>query len=192
MLMDAKQLFAAALDQATVVIDKVTPEDMQSHTPDTEWNVRKLANHMLYELCWVADIVQGKTIAAVGDAYKGDLIGHALAANWHAAAAQARDAVAQAVLQDTAHVSYGDISVDEYLRQVGVDVLIHAWDLGEGIAIAVHFAPELAQASYDFLTPQASDMAASGLFAAPVTVPANADIQTKLLALTGRRQDWQI
>jgi len=73
--MNAKALFLATLDQATAVIDHVAPDDYHRPTPDTEWDVAALAGHMLYELCWVPDLLQGKTIAEVGSVYDGDLIG---------------------------------------------------------------------------------------------------------------------
>jgi hypothetical protein len=47
-------------------------------------------------------------------------------------------------------------------------------------------APDLVQFVYDFMVPQAEQWAAAGVFAPAVSVPDDADVQTKLLALTGR------
>ncbi|HYH75279.1 MAG TPA: TIGR03086 family metal-binding protein [Candidatus Saccharimonadales bacterium] len=188
--MNAKALFLATLDQATAVIDHVAPDDYHRPTPDTEWDVAALAGHMLYELCWVPDLLQGKTIAEVGSVYDGDLIGDALAANWHAAAARAREALDTADLQAMVHVSYGDITAEAYLQQVAADLCIHAWDLGEGIGKSVAFPAQVTQVVYDYLLPRLTDYEQSNLFAPPVIVPEAADLQTKLLALTGRRVNW--
>jgi uncharacterized protein (TIGR03086 family) len=188
--MDAKQLFVAALKQATAVIDTVTYEDFTKPTPDTDWDVRQLAGHMLYELCWMPDMLAGKTIAEVGDAYDGDLIGDALQANWHAAAERACDALARAPLDKMVHTSFGAITADEYIRQAGSDQLIHAWDLGEGIGAPVQFDATLASAVNEYMLPQIKDWQEAGLFAPAVVVPGTADVQTKLLALTGRRVNW--
>lgn len=188
--MNVKQLFVTALAQATDVIDKVQSEDFNNPTPDTEWNVRQLAGHMLNELCWLPDMLAGKTISEVGDKYDGDLIGDALQANWHAAAERARNAVAQVNLQSIVHTSFGDISAEEYLRQAGSDQLIHAWDMGEGISSPVHFDSTLTEAVNEYMLPRAHALQESGLFGPIVTVPSTADTQTKLLALTGRRVNW--
>jgi uncharacterized protein (TIGR03086 family) len=188
--MNQKTVFLAILDQATAVIDDVTPEAYERPTPDTEWDVRKLAGHMLYELCWVPDLLEGKTIAEVGDVYDGDLIGNALDANWHAAAARVREAIAAADLAAAVHVSYGDITAEAYIQQVGADLLIHSWDMGEGIGKPVHFSAPLTEVVYEYLLPQAADYEKDGLFAPPIAVPEAADAQTKLLALTGRRVNW--
>lgn len=69
--MDAKQLYKNALAQATEIIEHVTPGDYDRPTPNTEWDVHDLVNHTLNELCWTADIVEGRTVAEVGEKYDG-------------------------------------------------------------------------------------------------------------------------
>ena len=188
--MDAKRLFIQAVAQATAVIDKVEPDDFQNPTPNHDWNVHDLVGHMLYELCWVPDLLAGKTIHQVGVCYEGDLIGNALQANWHAALERALAAVAQVPLKQAVHAAQGDIAAEEYLRQAGADQLIHAWDLGEGIGAPVSFDAPLAAAVHEYMTPQAHAWQAEGLFGPPVAVPESADMQTKLLAVTGRHVNW--
>lgn len=188
--MNAKQLFLAALNQATAIVDKVQAEDAHRPTPDSDWDVYKLASHMLYELCWVPAMVQGKTINEVGCVYDGDLIGNALQANWHAAAERARNAVVAAPLDGVVNTSSGSMTVDAYLRQAGADQLIHAWDLGEGIGEQVQFDVHLTEAVNEYMLPQVKAWQKDGLFAPAVAVPKAADAQTKLLALTGRRVNW--
>lgn len=185
--MDAKELFKRSIAQATQVVDKVEPTDFSAPTPDADWDVRTLAAHMLYELSWTADIVQGRTAAEVGDKYEGDLMGERLAQSWETAATSARAAIERADLQATAHLSYGDVTVEDYLIEAASDQLIHAWDLGTAINLPVRFDPEVTQAVYDKTLPRLGGMRASGLFGEPVDVPDNADLQTKLLALYGRR-----
>lgn len=188
--MDAKELFAQALAQATEIIDHVETEDYHKPTPDRDWRVRELSGHMLYELCWVPEVLAGKTMDDVGQCYDGDLIGDALQANWHAALERALAAVAQVRMKQTVHTTQGEISAEEYVRQVGSDQLIHAWDLGESIGVPVRFGTVLADAVHDYLLPQVHTWQGDGLFAPPVPVPDTADIQTKLLAVTGRRVNW--
>jgi uncharacterized protein (TIGR03086 family) len=191
--MDGVDIFKNALAQATTVIKQVRPTELANTTPDTEWNVRDLAGHMLYELSWVADIVEGKTIEEVGTTYDGDLIGDDddLSVQWQAAADRAELAVDDADPELIAHLSFGDMSVDDYLHQAGTDQLIHAWDLGKAIGVTVHFDIETAQTVYNRVLLRKSALQKSGLFAAPLDVDDDADIQTKLLALFGRDAQWQ-
>jgi len=188
--MNEKELFIRALAQATKIINQVTVNDFDHATPDTEWNVRRLAQHMIYELSWTPDLVQGATIKDVGDKYDGDLIGDNLVAEWQAAAEKASHAVSQSDLTDIAHLSYADVSVADYLREAASDQLIHAWDLGVATNQKVSFDPDLAKAIYINVLPKLPSMANSRLFAAPLKVAKKAELQAKLLALFGRNSDW--
>ncbi len=86
----------------------------------------------------------------------------------------------------TVHLSFGDFPGREYLGQLTADHVIHAWDLAKGIGADERLDPDLVQFVYDFMAPQVEQWAAAGVFAAPVAVPDDADLQTKLLAMTGR------
>jgi uncharacterized protein (TIGR03086 family) len=192
--MEPAELFEACLAQATAVVRQARDDQFANATPDTEWNVRDLVGHMLYELSWVPDLVRGQTIEEVGSAYDGDLIGESaddLRERWQAAADLAKTAADEADLDQTAHLSYGEVTNAEYLRQVAADQLIHAWDLGKAIGMAVSFDPSVTQQVYEDTLPNEAMLRSSGLFGDKVAVPDDANLQTKLLALFGRRADWQ-
>lgn len=185
--MNEKVLFEKCLAQASAVMARVKPSQYDLPTPDTEWDVRTLVGHMLYELSWVADILNGKTIAEVGAAHDGDLIGDDLPTNWRVATDQAVSAVTQVDLSRPIHLSYGDFPASHYLREQANDQLIHAWDLGVAIGVPVLFDSAVAEILYQATLPRQRELAASGLFAPAIAVPDSADVQTKLLALLGRR-----
>jgi len=195
MEMDADELFLECLSEATMVVKQVRREEFTQPTPDTEWNVRDLVSHMLYELSWVPDILKGKTIQGVGGKYEGDLLeadNDDAAVAWEAAATKAERAVESADLDATAYLSYGDVTVADYLQQVGADLLVHAWDLGQALGITVRFDEAVTQAIYDRIKDNTADMQQSGLFAPPVEVPEDASLEIKLLALYGRSSDtWR-
>lgn len=184
--MEVKQLFNRAVSQATLVVEQVQPPHLHQPTPCTEWDVQTLLGHMLYELSWVPDVVTGATIAEVGDRYDGDLLGDNLSRSWHRAAEAALRAVEACDLGATAHLSYGHVTNEAYLRQESGEQLIHSWDLSVGIGHPVHFDPEVAGAVYGDTLPQAESMRSSGLFAPQVPLPADADVETRLLSLFGR------
>jgi uncharacterized protein (TIGR03086 family) len=64
---------------------------------------------------------------------------------------------------------------------------VHAWDLARGIGGDESLDPQLVRVVYGRTQPHADALAASGLFEPPVPVDADADEQTKLLALFGRQ-----
>lgn len=189
--MDAKKLYLYALGEATKIVEQVEPEQMELPTPDTEWDVHDLLQHITYELAWTADIVAGKTIAEVGDKYEGELLyGNPLEA-WANYEAITRAAVEAADLHGIAHLSYKDTTVGEYLLEAGNDQLVHAWDLGEALGVPVVFDEYIAETLYERALARKEELLESGLFKAPVEVGESANAQTRLLGILGRSKDWK-
>jgi uncharacterized protein (TIGR03086 family) len=189
--MQPKELYLYAIDEATRVVQHVTPVDLQLPTPDTEWNVHDLLQHIVYELAWTSDIVQGRTVTEVGDRYERDLLDGDPVQAWRRYASITRNAVKNCDIHAIAHLSYTDKSVGAYLYEAGNDQLIHAWDLGQAVSVPVVFDENAARMLYEQVRPRGNELVESGLFAAPVVVPETASIQTKLLAIQGRSdQGW--
>lgn len=188
--MDAKQFYREAIATASRVIEEVTPADPDRPTPDTQWTVLDLIRHMLYELAWVSDVVNGKTVGEVGDRYDGDLIGDDLVMNWQRHRTNAEEAIAAADPEDIVHLSYTDTTVDNYLMEAGSDEAIHAWDLAQGLGREVVYDHDLAEALLAHARANEESIRSSGLFAPPVAVAEDTDTQTKILALYGRSPDW--
>ena len=157
-------------------------------TPCAEWDVRQLANHVVNELRWLPPLLEGRTMEEVGDRFDGDLLG---ADPQRACQEAGREAVEAArepgVAERTVHVSFGEIDGKEYLAQVTSDVAIHSWDLARAIGADEALEPDLVEFVYGYLSPRAADWRAAGAFAEEVEVPADADLQTRLLGLAGRR-----
>ncbi|HEV8626213.1 MAG TPA: TIGR03086 family metal-binding protein [Acidimicrobiia bacterium] len=160
--------------------------DWAGPTPCTEWSVRDLVRHLVYEELWAPPLLAGATIAEIGDRFEGDILGDDPQVAWKEAAAHALAAASPSALQRTVHLSFGDFPGQEYLGQLTADHVIHAWDLARGINADDRLDPELVQFVYDFMAPQAEQWAAAGVFAPKVDVPADVDLQSKLLALSGR------
>lgn len=156
-------------------------------TPDADWDVRALVNHLVNEERWAPPLLAGTTIAEVGDRFDGDLLGDDPKAAW-AAAAEACVAAAGAdgALERIVHLSFGDFPGEFYLSQLVADHAIHAWDLALSIGADEALDPELVEWVYAFIAPQADQWHAAGVFGAPLEAPPGADLQTKLLRLTGR------
>jgi len=164
----------------------VGPDDWDRPTPCSEWTVRDLVRHLVYEELWAPPLLTGATIAEIGDRFEGDILGTEPQAAWKEAAAAVLDAATADSLGRTVHLSFGDFPGSEYLGQLTADHVIHAWDLARGTGGDERLDADLVQFVHDFMAPQVAQWAAAGVFAAPVEVPPDADLQTRLLAMTGR------
>lgn len=187
MTADAAGQFAQAADLFGSVVHQVRDDQWVNPTPCTEWNVRALVNHLVVEQLWAVPLLDGKTIADVGDRLGGDQLGADPVAAWDAASAALKAAFAgSGALDRTVHLSYGDESALSYCGQMTLDAVIHSWDLARGIGAADSLPTDLTEYLYGLVAPMKELLAASGMFAAPVPADPAANTQIRLLALLGR------
>jgi uncharacterized protein (TIGR03086 family) len=161
--------------------------DLSRPTPCSGWDVRALVQHVVNELAWIAPLVEGKTIAEVGDALDGDLLGTDPLAAFHHHSRLAHEALEQpGALERTVHLSFGDFSGEYYANQVGGDVLVHAWDLARALGQDVELPEDLVAWAIPYWEATLAEFGPTEYFAAPLEVPDGADAQTRLLAAVGR------
>ena len=94
--------------------DAVVPTEMAPRQPGS--TLRQIVNYHAQDDAWVPDVLAGKTIAQVGGAHDGDLLGDAPKAAFARLAASAVDAARGFTdLGRTVHLSYGDYPAREFL-----------------------------------------------------------------------------
>jgi len=184
---DVRDLFRRAHGHFGELVHAVGDDQWGAQTPCSDWDVRALVNHLVYEARWAVPLLEGQTIEQVGDRLEGDLLGDDPKSSYDAALRDASAAVTTTDLGSTVHLSYGDVPAQDYLTQLTGDFVVHAWDLARGIGADDRLDPEMVAFVHESAEPMADALAASGLFAPPVDVGDAADPQTKLLALFGRR-----
>ena len=182
----AIEMYQRSVEEFGQRIMAIGADDWARPTPCTDWSVRDLVRHLVYEELWTPPLLAGATVAEIGDRFEGDILGDDPQVAWKEAAAHAVAAATPGVLERTVHLSFGDFPGQDYLGQLTADHTIHAWDLARAINADERLDPGLVQFVHDFMAPQAEQWAAAGVFAAQVDVPADADVQAKLLALSGR------
>jgi uncharacterized protein (TIGR03086 family) len=113
-------------------VEKVGADQWDLPTPCSEWNVRVLVNHVVGESLWTAPLLEGKTIAEVGDQFDGDVVGDDPAGAASRAAGTALEVAEQHLPEGgLVHLSYGEEDMHEYVRQLVADYLVHSWDLAK-------------------------------------------------------------
>jgi uncharacterized protein (TIGR03086 family) len=185
---DIAALHRRALDHTRGVVARVRPDQLDQPTPDQEWDVRALLNHVVSGNLWAAELAAGKTIDDVGDRLDGDVLGDDPVGAYDRSARAARAAFeAPGALDAPCAVSYGPVPGSVYAGHRFIDVFIHGWDLAQATGQDPSLDPELVAACREILEPQLAMLQGSGMFGTPVEVPAIADPQTRLLASLGRR-----
>jgi uncharacterized protein (TIGR03086 family) len=155
-------------------------------TPCAEWSVRDLVNHVVGEVRWMPPLLDGVTIAEVGTQLDGDLLGTDPIAAWTSARDVALEAARTATEETVVGLSSGPTPAPEYLRQVGADLLIHAWDLAVATGTELPFDNDLTTTTIHwFADVEDAYRTAGGIGPRPEVQP-DADAQTRLLAMFGR------
>lgn len=171
------------------LVHKIGADQWSASTPCSGWDVRALVNHLVNEARWAPPLLKGQTIEQVGDRFDGDLLGADPVTSYDDALSAMHTAIeAPGALESTVHLSYGETPTEDYLGQMTCDFVVHSWDLARGIGADDTLDPDMVQWVDAVARPQADMLAASGLFDPPVDVAPDADPQTKLLALFGRRR----
>lgn len=193
---DAVELHDRCVGVFLSTVRRVADGQWHRPTPCSEWDVRALVNHMVYEQRWTVPLMAGETIASVGGRFDGDLLGADPRATVARTATEAQAAVAPAVRsRRIAHLSFGDTPAEEYARQLAADHLIHSWDLA--VAIGVPAAPaglprDLAEEVAGWFAGTMEDAYRSGGWIAPRPPGVQtADVQGALLVAFGRDPGWK-
>jgi uncharacterized protein (TIGR03086 family) len=185
---DVATLHRRALDRTRGVVSGIGADQLDLPTPDQEWDVRALLNHLVSGNLWAAELATGGTIDQVGDRLDGDVLGDDPVGAYDRSASAARAAFeAPGALDAPCAVSYGPVPGSVYAGHRFIDVFIHGWDLAKATGQDPTLDPALVAACSEVLEPQLAVLQGSGLFGTPVEVTATADAQTRLLASLGRR-----
>jgi uncharacterized protein (TIGR03086 family) len=153
-----------------------------------DWTIHDLVNHVLNETMWIPPLLRGETIAEVGERFDGDLISGDAPGAWRRASGEVIEAMAEpGTLDRTVELSSGPTTGEKYVAEVLSDQIIHTWDLATSIDADPVLDPTLVTFARETLEPLAEMWRQAGALGPPVEVADDADEQTRLLALLGRR-----
>ena len=187
MAADQAALHRRAVEEFDARVRAVGDDQWELPTPCSDWNVRQLVNHLVYENRWTVPLMEGSTIAAVGDRYEGDLLGDDPKAAWRESSTEAGAAVqADGALERIVDLSSGPTPATEYVSQLFADHLIHAWDLARAVGADEGLDPELVEACAGWFAEMEPHYRAIGAIGERPETPPGADAQTTLLAAFGR------
>lgn len=187
-LMQLAELHERAAETCGRIIGRITEDQWGQPTPCSDWNVRQLVNHIVSENYWVEPLLEGKTIEEVDDRFDGDVLENDPIGAYEASAKSATTAAFRpGALDAPVAVSYGPIPGAVYVGHRLVDLVVHGWDVAEATKQDTNIEYELADAVLEIVEKEQDELQASGAFGTPIQVGPDADAQTRLLAILGRR-----
>lgn len=189
--MTSKELFLMSDSAFRDVVDALAPEQLELPVP-ASWSstgvgdLRGILAHHARDEAWVPDVLAGRTIAEVGTAYDGDLLGADPIASYDRLNDLATAAVnATTDLDAIVHLSYGDYPVTIYFEHSSFYRAFQAVAIGRLVGGEVTLSPALVDALWDSVTPQVEQLRQWHVFGPEVAVPEGSDKQTRLLGITG-------
>jgi uncharacterized protein (TIGR03086 family) len=187
--MELSTMYERTVGDWTRLVEQVDASQWGSATPCTEWTVRDLVNHVVGEDAWTVPLMNGRTIEDVGDSLAGDLLGDDPVGAGTRCAAEAVASVAQRLpAGEPVHLSYGEESGEEYVRQLATDHLVHAWDLAAATGGDRALDPEVVAEVATWFADREQLYRDGGAIGPRVN--ASGDPQSELLAAAGRDPRW--
>ncbi len=187
--MDTATLHRRTVDYWQRALAAVGADDWHRPTPCADWDVHALVNHVVGEELWTVPLVDGATIEQVGDRFDGDVLGDDPAGRAGEAAAAATDAVDRRVPQGgKVQLSYGEEDLDEYVRQLSADHLVHGWDLAVTVGADTAMDPDLVRAVAAWFAEREEMYRSYGIIGP--RQQGGGDAQSEMLAAFGRDAGW--
>lgn len=191
--MNQIEIYKQATEQFTDLVEQIDDSQWGGTTPCADWSVRDLVNHVVGEALWIAPLFEGKTIAEVGSALDGDILGDDPKQTWRQARNSALQILDQpGVLAKTVHLSYGDQTGTQYMEPMAIDAIIHAWDLAAAIGADRKINSDLVDYALKAVQEMLAKYGRGGFFGPEfqLTSEQSQDHQNQLLALTGHNPNW--
>ena len=179
--------YVKSLASSINFVSNVPDSAWGNDTPCSDWNVKDVVNHIVYENVWMVALFNGRTIEEVGDEFEGDLVGDDPGGAYKRTADEVRAILAQPdAMSRTCQISSGPVTGAEYSKQLFLDTLIHGWDIAVGSSQDAKLDEYLVQMCTPLAQAIADDERYRGAFAEPTVGSESSNAQTKLLALLGR------
>lgn len=169
-------------------VGQIKDDQWHDPTPWADWDVMRLVRHLVHENLWISPLLNGETADQIGDRFEGDILGNDPKAAWRDAHAAAMVSLQiPDVIEKTVYLSRGETRAEEYFWELFMAHLIHGWDLARAIGADETMEPSLVKACYDYAREREASLPSSGLYGERQPTPADADQQTELLAIVGRK-----
>lgn len=187
--MDILALNDRALDQATLIVDRLSPEDMALPAPCTEWSVRDVLNHLVAGNWRFAKMAEGQSAPPPRGLPSQDFLGDDPARAYRESAnALKRIWREPGRLEGRYQLPIGEMPGEAAVGIRLVENVVHGWDLARATGQEPAFDPEIVEAALRFTQRTLGSARAAGApFGPPVEAGEDAAAIDRLAAFMGRK-----
>jgi uncharacterized protein (TIGR03086 family) len=179
-------LLARTLEQTGTLVANVRPDQAHLPTPCTEWDVRTLVNHIVFDLNLFESMVNDAQRPTPG----ANLIGDDWPAAYRAASAALLSAWRRRGAESTMKLMNNDIPASWAIGQHMADLACHGWDLARATGQSTDLDPEIGQSSLEWAQGALKPELRGNAFKPEVPAPANSPTYDRLAAFFGRDPTW--
>jgi uncharacterized protein (TIGR03086 family) len=175
--------FTRVQDTVGTLVRATAPDQFDLPTPCTDWAVRDLLDHLVWENIIWGGLAQGTPPTG---GHTEDHLGDNHIAAFETAAARARDAFRQPGLLDR---SFGPAPGRRVVEQLLIELLVHGWDLATALGLERDLEPDIAYAALPVVREIYGDLprTAGGSLASAQPAPEHGPALDRVAAFLGRR-----
>ena len=179
--------YKRSLDSSINFVKNVPADAWGNDTPCSDWDVKAVVNHIVYENVWMLALFSGRTIADVGNEFEGDLVGDDPAGVYIRTANEVKAVLAEPdAMSRTCQISSGPVSGADYAKELFLDTLIHGWDIAIGSKQDATLDPYLVEQCMPLGQAIADNDNYRSAFKTATPGRESGNPQTQLLGLLGR------
>lgn len=184
---DLAQVHRIAVEGLLANVERIGDDQWHLPTPNTEWDVLALVEHLVGGTVWVAPLMAGETIAEIGDRFSGDLMGNDPKGAFRKAAGDAMAAVDEPGAVDRmVDLSRGPTPAADYVLERIGDAGMHTWDLARALGIEETIDPRVVAYGRQLLAQVGDEWRSYGALGPITPTEPGADEQTLFIAESGR------
>lgn len=185
-------VYLEGLDFFTEVVVRLQPDDWERPSPCEDWRAVDVLGHVGAAVDLGTNLLRGrqvewKPVDPPGAAVEGDP-----AAWWQSRVPDAKDAMVGVDLTQVVESPMGSRTIAEGLSFPGIDLFVHAWDIGASAGVRVAIPDEVVEFGRSTFVNVPPEMIRSPrVFANEVETDATSTASDAFLAWTGRDPNWQ-
>ncbi|MFF0553945.1 TIGR03086 family metal-binding protein [Streptomyces sp. NPDC004311] len=174
--------FTRVQDTVATIVRATTPDQFGLLTPCTDWTVRDLLDHLVWENVIWGGLAQGTPPT---EGHTENHLGDNHIAAFETAASQAREAFRQPGMLER---SFGPAPGRRVVEQLLVELLVHGWDLATALGRDRDLEPDIAHAALPVVREiyGALPRTAGGSFSPAQSAPEHAPALDRVAAFLGR------